>query len=219
MWRRDRAVIRRWRRLATLPWVAVVESEPTSPVVQAIQLVVVIAALMWIIEIVDGLALSGRLDQQGIAPRTWSGLDGILWAPFLHSGLGHLLANTIPFLVLGAFVAFDGSRRLLAVTAFVMVAGGAATWLFARPAVHIGASGLVFGYAGFLLVAGFVERSLKGIAVAVVVGVLFGGMILRGITPVAAHVSVESHLFGFAAGVLAAFVIATPESERIGYAG
>jgi membrane associated rhomboid family serine protease len=184
--------------------------------VQAARLVVLVAVLMWVIEAVDGLVLSGRLDQQGIAPRTWSGLDGILWAPFLHGSIGHLAANTLPFVVLGGFVALDGPRRFLAVTAFVTVAGGFATWLLARPEVHIGASGVVFGLAGFLLVAGFVERSLRGIAVAVVVGALFGGMILRGITPMAGHVSWESHLFGFAAGVLAAFVIATPESERIG---
>ena len=83
------------------------------------------------------------------------------------------------------------------------------------PATHIGASGVIFGYAGFLLVAGFVEKSVRGIAVAIVVGVLFGGMVLRGITPVSSWVSWESHLFGLAAGVLAAFAIATPESERV----
>lgn len=106
-------------------------------------------------------------------------------------------------------------RRWASVTIFVVVVGGLATWLFARPAVHIGVSGLIFGYAGFLLVAGFVEKSLKGIGVAVIVGFLFGGMVLRGITPVSSWVSWESHVLGLAAGVLAAFVIATPESEQI----
>jgi membrane associated rhomboid family serine protease len=97
-----------------------------------------------------------------------------------------------------------------------VILGGLGTWLLARSAVHLGASGLVFGYAGFLLVAGFVERSIKGIAVAVAVGLLYGGMVLQGITPVSSYVSWESHLFGLVAGVLAAFVIATPESERSG---
>lgn len=192
------------------------ESESQSPVLQAIQLVVVVVALMWLIEVLDALALNGRLDQQGIAPRSFGGLDGILWAPFLHGGFGHLLANTLPLGVLGGFVALEGPRRLLAVTAFVVILGGLATWLLARPAVHIGASGLVFGYAGFLLVAGFVEKSIKGIAVAIIVGVFFGGMVLQGITPVSSYVSWESHLFGLAAGVLAAFAIATPQSERLG---
>jgi membrane associated rhomboid family serine protease len=195
---------------------ALVDSgETVSPLVQAIQLVVVIAVTMWVVEVIDGMMLDGRLDQQGILPRSWGGLDGILWAPLLHGGLGHLIANTLPFLILGAFVALEGPRRFLTVTAFVVIVGGLATWLLARSAVHVGASGLIFGYAGFLLVAGFVEKSIKGIAVAIVVGVVFGGMVLRGITPVSSYVSWESHLFGLVAGVLAAFVIATPERERV----
>lgn len=193
---------------------ALVDTTPRSPIVQAIQLLVVITALMWVIEAVDNVAFSGRLDQHGIMPRTLSGLDGVLWAPVLHGGFGHLLANTVPFLVLGAFVALGGIRRWLVVTAFIVVLGGLATWLFARSATHVGASGLIFGYAGFLLVAGFVEQSIKGIAVAVIVGLLFGGMVLQGITPVSSYVSWESHLFGLAAGVLAAFALATPEGER-----
>lgn len=192
------------------------DRDSQSPVLQAMQVVLIVVVVMWLIEAIDGLFLDSRLDGQGIAPRSLGGLDGVLWAPFLHGGFGHLLANTLPLMVLGGFVALQGPRRLLSVTGFVVVLGGLATWLFARPAVHIGASGLVFGYVGFLLVAGFVEKSPKGIAVSIVVGVLFGGMVLRGITPVSSYVSWESHLFGLAAGVLAAFAIATPESERAG---
>ncbi len=188
---------------------------PASPIQQAVRLMVILVAGLWLIEVVDVVALDQRLDQQGIVPRTLGGLDGILWAPFLHGGFGHLLANTLPLLILGGFVALDGIRRWASVTAFVVVVGGLATWLFARPAAHIGVSGLIFGYAGFLLVAGFVERSLRGIAVAIVVGFFFGGMVLRGITPMASWVSWESHLFGLAAGVLAAFVIAGPEEEPL----
>ncbi len=191
-----------------------VETEK-SPAVQAIQLVIGVTAIMWIIEAADVLLLNHGLDHQGIIPRTWSGLDGVLWAPWLHGSFGHLFANTIPFLILGGLVALGGIRRWISVTAFVMVVGGLATWLLARPAVHLGASGLIFGYAGFLLIAGFVEKSLKGIAVAVVVGFLYGSMVLRGIVPVAGWVSWESHLFGLVAGVLAAFVMATPEHERL----
>jgi membrane associated rhomboid family serine protease len=185
-----------------------------SPIQQAIQVMIIIVAGLWLIEIVDSTVFSNRLDAQGIHPRTWTGLDGIVWAPLLHGGFGHLLANTVPLLILGVFVAMDGLRRWTSVTLFIMVVGGLATWLFARPAVHVGASGVIFGYAGFLLVAGFVEKSVKGILVAVAVGVLFGGMVLRGITPVSSWVSWESHLFGLVAGVLAAFAMATPESER-----
>jgi membrane associated rhomboid family serine protease len=188
---------------------------PKSPAIQAVQLVVVVTALMWVLEAVDALVFDHGLDQHGIVPRSWGGLDGIIWAPWLHGSFGHLLANTLPFLLLATFVALDGIRRWISVTAFVVVVGGAATWLLARPAVHIGSSGLIFGYVGFLLVAGFVERSLKGVTVAVIVGALFGGMVLEGIVPVSNWVSWESHIFGLMAGVLSAFVIATPESERV----
>ena len=189
---------------------------PKSPIVKAAQLMVILVAGLWLIEVLDVLIFDNGLDEQGIVPRTWSGLDGVLWAPLLHGGFGHLLANTLPLLVLGGFVALAGMRRWVAVTTFIVLVGGLATWLVARSAIHIGASGLIFGYAGFLLVAGFVEKSLRGIGVALLVGFLFGGMVLRGITPVATWVSWESHLLGLAAGVLAAFAIATPESERVG---
>ena len=186
-----------------------------SPIQQAARLMVIVVAALWLIEVVDVVAFDRGLDQQGIVPRTWGGLDGILWAPFLHGGFRHLLANTLPLLILGGFVAIDGLRRWANVTLFIVIVGGFATWLVARPAAHIGASGLIFGYAGFLLVAGFVEKSFRGIAVALIVGVFFGGMVLRGITPVASWVSWESHLFGLAAGVLAAFAIAESESDRL----
>lgn len=188
---------------------------PKSPTVRAVRLIAVVTAFMWVVEVADALIFDHRLEQQGIIPRSWGGLDGIIWAPWLHGSFGHLLANTLPFLVLGTVVALEGIRRWVTVTAFVVVVGGVATWLLARPAVHIGASGLVFGYTGFLLVAGFVEKSLKGVAVALVIGALFGGMVLEGIVPVRSWVSWESHVFGLMAGVLAAFVLATPESERV----
>ena len=186
---------------------------PKSPIQQAVQLVIILTAALWLIEIVDTVAFDNGLDRHGIVPRTWGGLDGVLWAPLLHGGFSHLLANTVPFLILGGFLAISGLRRWLSVTLFIVLVGGVATWLLARSAVHVGASGLIFGYAGFLLVAGFVEKSLKGILLAIAVGVLFGGMVLRGITPVSSWVSWDSHLFGFGAGVLAAFAMATPASE------
>ncbi len=186
---------------------------PKSPLQQAAQLMIVVIAGLWLIEILDTLAFNDALERQGITPRTWSGLDGVLWTPLLHGGFGHLLANTLPLFVLGGFVALGGLRRWVTVTAIIVLLGGLATWLLARPAIHVGASGVVFGYAGFLLVAGFVEKSIRGIAVALIVGVLFGGMVLRGITPVASWVSWESHLFGLTAGVLAAFAIAAPDES------
>lgn len=189
-------------------------AESESPVLQALRLVVVATAVMWLVEVIDQLGFDGGLDRHGIVPRTLGGLAGILWAPLLHAGFGHLAANTVPFLAMGWLVALGGPRRWLAVTGFVALVGGFATWVAARPVVHLGVSGLVFGYAGFLLVAGVVERSVRSLLAAVVVVALFGGVLLRGIVPGLSYVSWESHLFGFTAGVLAGFVLATPESDQ-----
>ena len=91
-----------------------------SPAVKATRLIVLVTAMMWVIEVADAWIFHHSLDRQGIIPRTWSGLDGIIWAPWLHGSFGHLLGNTVPFLVLGGFVALDGIRRWLTVTGFVM---------------------------------------------------------------------------------------------------
>jgi membrane associated rhomboid family serine protease len=190
-----------------------------SPALEAIQLIVIVTALMWLIEAADTFVFNHSLDQQGIIPRSWGGLDGIIWAPWLHGSFGHLLGNTFPFLVLGGFVALDGIRRWVSVTLFVMILGGLAVWLLGSSGSHIGASGLIFGYGGFLLVAGFVERSMKGVAVTVVIGVLFGGLLIRGIFPAPSWVSWESHLFGLVSGVLAAFVIADPDRAKTSSSG
>src|SRR5215218_9630606 len=110
---------------------------------------VVIAAmvfLMWLVETIDVVA--GDVDDAGIHPRDAEGLFGIVASPFLHAGFGHLIGNTIPFLVLGAAIAVGGLARTLAVTGIVLLVGGLGTWLTAPPGtVVIGASGLVFGYA------------------------------------------------------------------------
>ncbi len=174
-------------------------SKPMSP----LKLIFGMVALLWALEAVDTILLGGSLDGLGLRPRTVSGLMGLVTAPFLHSGFGHLAANTAPFLVLGALVMMRGVRDFVSATVVITVVGGLGVWLFGRSATHIGASGLVFGYMGFLLLVGFLERSIIGILVAVVVGSVYGGM-LWGVLPQRPCVSWEGHLFGFLAGVFAA---------------
>ena len=173
---------------------------------EIVRVVVVVVALLWIVEIVDVVVLNDSLERRGIKPRTAGGLVGILFAPFLHDDFPHLIANTIPLAVLGALVLVRGVPRWLRVTAIVVIAGGAATWLLARRGNHIGASGVLFGYLGYLLAAGFFERSTRTIAIGVVAGFLYGGL-LWGVLPTAPGVSWESHLFGALAGGLAAFAL------------
>ncbi len=167
-------------------------------------LVVAALATMWLIEIVDVVALSDRLQGGGIHPRRVDGIDGVLWAPWLHVGWRHIMSNSVPFLVLGALVAMRGTQVWLNVTAVVILLGGALTWLFARSGNHVGASGAVFGYLGYLVGAAWFERSFRAIGLAVVAVALYGGLIF-GLVP-DREVSWEGHLFGALAGVIAAAV-------------
>lgn len=164
-------------------------------------------ALMWLIEALDTFAFDDGLQAHGIEPRQIDGLEGIVLAPLLHGGWSHIISNSIPFLVLGALVMTYGLRRWVTATAFITVAAGIATWLMARSGNHIGASILVFGYFGFLLGMAWFERSLKSIGIAVVVAVIYGGLIW-GVIPSDSGVSWEGHLFGVIAGVAAAWLVA-----------
>ena len=161
-------------------------------------------AIMWILEIIDLFFLRGRLNAYGIRPHTIIGLRGILFAPFLHAGLGHLIANTIPFLTLGWLIMLRETSDFFIVTAITTLVSGLGVWLFGNPySVHIGASGVVFGYLGFLLLRGYFERSFIAIALSLIVGFFYGGVIW-GILPTQRGISWEGHLFGFIGGILAA---------------
>jgi membrane associated rhomboid family serine protease len=160
-------------------------------------------ALMWAIEIVD-VIMGGRLNYYGIYPRTSIGLKGILFAPFLHGSFGHLISNTIPFVVMGWFVMLRETKEFFLVSAIALLASGFGVWLFGAPgSLHIGASGVVFGYFGFLLARAYFERSALSIALALTVGILYGSLIW-GVLPTQIGISWEGHLFGFIGGVLAA---------------
>lgn len=165
--------------------------------------VVALLAVMWLAEIADAL-LPLRLDAYGIRPRTAEGLTGIPAAPLLHRGFGHLVANTVPFAVLGALVALEGRRAFWRTTATVVVVGGLGTWLLGAPrTVVIGASGVVFGYLTYVLARAWFSRRFSHIALAAVVTLLYGGLLL-GVLPGTPGVSWQGHLAGAGAGVLAA---------------
>jgi membrane associated rhomboid family serine protease len=167
-------------------------------------------AAMWILEIVD-IALGGALNAYGVRPHQLIGLRGILFAPFLHGSLGHLIANTIPFLILGWFVMLQETSDFFVVTAITMLVSGLGTWLIGPTnSIHIGASGLVFGYLGFLLLRGYFERNVPSILLSLVVGFLYGGTIW-GVLPIQYGVSWQMHLFGFLGGVIAARLLARPK--------
>ncbi len=164
----------------------------------------VVVAVLWGLEIVDALVFGGRLDAHGIVPRTLGGLWGILFAPFLHHGFGHLIANSLPLVILGFLVLMRGARAFALASLIIGLGGGLGVWLTGPSyTVHIGASGLIFGYFGFLLLIGFFERRILPILVSLLVGFLYGGMIW-GVLPGQQGVSWQGHLFGFGFGLVAA---------------
>jgi membrane associated rhomboid family serine protease len=165
--------------------------------------------IMWAVELFDLLPFINP-DRFGIQPRSISGLTGIVCSPFLHDGFGHLIANSVPFIVLGGLVLFGGRRLFWKVTLFVMIVGGFGVWLFAGSFTnHIGASGLIFGYLGFLLTRGYFERSIIWMLTALIILVIYGSL-LFGVLPIRVGVSWQSHLFGFLAGVAAARLLFGP---------
>jgi membrane associated rhomboid family serine protease len=181
---------------------------PAHPLRAAIGMFVFLA-LLWVIEAVDQFVFGGSLDQDGIVARQVDGLDGILWAPLLHAGWAHLIANSLPFFVLGFLVLAGGLGQFVAVTALVWLLGGFLTWLTGF-GVTIGASGVIFGWLAFLLFRGVFARSGRQIALAVVLLLLYGG-VLWGVLPGTPGVSWQAHLFGALSGVLAARLVASAD--------
>ncbi|MFT4977250.1 MAG: membrane associated rhomboid family serine protease [Myxococcota bacterium] len=198
----------------------VVRSQVTDLVVGTRTRAVMVArwtSLLWIVESVDWLVLSQRLDQFGIRPRELSGLWGILFAPFLHGGFGHLIANTIPFILLGFLTSARKRSDFYVVAIGSALIGGLGTWLIGGAGtVHIGASGVVFGMLGFLMGRGIFERSLSSIALSVAVTAGFGGMLWGVLPTVGAGISWEGHLFGFIGGMIIARLMGKKLRERQG---
>ena len=182
-------------------------TEPTtrnSPLQSALVVVGGLLALMWGLEIFDAATLNAH-DSYGNEPRQASDLPNILWAPLLHFGWAHLISNSIPFLVLGVLVFLAGFARWLVATVSSVVTSGLAAWAMAPVgSITAGASGVIFGWLTFLLVRGFFTRKPGQIALAVIVFLLYGGVLL-GVLPGAPGVSWQAHLGGAVGGVLAAW--------------
>jgi membrane associated rhomboid family serine protease len=165
-------------------------------------------ALLWVVQVVNWITGYSLNPTFGLIPRYLSGLDGVIAMPFLHGSLAHLMANTPPLLVMGGLLVATTTQALLPVNAIVIGLGGALVWLFGSSAIQIGASGLVFGWFGFLVTRGFVDRSLITVGAALVVGVVYGS-ILWGVLLGQPGISWEAHLFGAVAGAAAAVLVRT----------
>jgi membrane associated rhomboid family serine protease len=186
--------------------------------------VVVFIGLIWAVFLVS-LVFPG-LDQYGVIPRKLGGIVGIAAMPFLHGNLGHILSNTVPLFVL--LVLLAGSRaESWKVVVVISILGGFLLWIFGRPAVHIGASGLISGLIAFLILSGLLEMRIVPLLIALFVGFLYGGSLVLGLLPrLGSEVSWDGHLCGAIAGALVAFALTrrprvqelleTRESKQLG---
>jgi membrane associated rhomboid family serine protease len=184
------------------------DSAPRRTAWPAAKLILLWVALLWLLEGVDQ-ATGNSLDTFGIVPRRQDELVDVVPAAFMHFGFGHLVANTVPLLVLGFLAALRGTGRFLAVAFTIILVSGLGVWLIAPDGSNTaGASGLIFGLFGYLLVRGFVDRRITDVALGGVVAVLYGS-ILWGVLPTESGVSWQGHLFGLLGGVVAAFMTST----------
>lgn len=166
----------------------------------ALKLALAFVALLWIIELLNwGLDL--QPEDFGVRPRELAGLPGILFAPLVHSGFGHLLANSLPLLILGTAMLYLYPKAAVRVLPAVYLGPGLAVWLFARGGVHIGASGLVYGLLSYILVAGLIRRDRRAIAASLLVCFLYGALVW-GVLPIEPGVSWETHLSAALIGLI-----------------
>ena len=169
--------------------------------------ILVLTAVCWLVFLVNNLLWGGYFDQYGITPRQVSSLPGILFAPFLHGSYQHLVANTLPLLILGGVICGRSRGEFVVVTALGILLAGGLTWLFARSACHIGASGLIFCYFGYLASLAYFNRTFGTLCLSVVCILGYGGLV-RGIVPTSAGISWENHLAGLVAGTALAWLMA-----------
>jgi membrane associated rhomboid family serine protease len=177
------------------------------------RIVVMVLAVLWAILIINAVAFGGELVKLGIFPRQTVGLRGIVFAPLLHGGVAHLLGNSIGLALLGGLVLLREERDFWIVTLVGALVGGLGTWLFGRATYHVGASGVLFAYLGYLLSTGIFERRAGAILLSLVAGLTWGGLVF-GVLPGQPGISWESHLFGFGGGAVAAWFIARRRRAR-----
>lgn len=160
--------------------------------------------IIWIVYLVNS-QITFDLNIYGIIPRNKIGLRGILFAPFLHGSLSHIISNSLPFLVLGATLFLYYKRTAAAVYFFSIILSGTIVWVFARPAIHIGMSGIIYAFAAYLILAGIFSRRFWGIVISISIAALYGGLVW-GVLPTNEYISWEAHLAGAITGFFLAYV-------------
>jgi len=170
---------------------------------QQFYIVICLCLLLTLVEIIN--ILSARsLNHYGLIPRNTSGLIGIVSSVFLHGNLVHFISNIVPFALFSFLLLQHGTKRYIQVTLICIIATGLLVWLFGRNANHVGASGLIYGYFGYLILAGFIAKKIKLIFISFFVGISYGTLVF-GVLPTMSYISWESHLFGLLVGLICAY--------------
>lgn len=169
---------------------------------------------IWAVHLLNLFFFGGRLNAFGIQPRDTAGLLGVVFAPFLHGGFNHLISNSIPGAIFCFLVAATSRRTWWEVSTIVLLVSGLGTWFFGGVnTVHIGASGMIYGWLAYLIVRGFFNRSLRQIGLGVLLGIGYSGLIW-GVLPINEGVSWQAHLFGALGGIFAGLVISSDDPVR-----
>lgn len=163
--------------------------------------VVYLLVMMWLFYGIDTFIWD--ISDWGLQPRDLARLPAIFVAPWLHHGLYHLISNSFPFFILGSLVQWQNPRQFWPLTFFIMIVGGIGTWLFGSAGIHLGVSGVIFGYWSYLITQSYYERTFKSIAIALITIVFYGGMIFS-LLDLRSHISWSGHIFGALAGFVAA---------------
>ena len=176
--------------------------------------IIALVGLCWLVFAANNLLWGGHLNQYGIAPRRLGSLPGIVWAPLLHGSFKHLVANTVPLLILGGIICGRSKSEFAMIAVAGTLLSGVLTWIFARNACHIGASGLIFCFFGYLASLAYFRRTFGTLVLSAVCILGYGGM-LKGILPTSTAVSWEGHVAGLVSGIALAWVASkvkkTPE--------
>ncbi len=172
--------------------------------INSMKIPLLLLIIFWLIKIIEEIT-GNSFGNYGILPRTIEGLKGIIFSPFLHGNFLHLISNTFPFFILGTTLIFFYPNIYGRVLISIFLLTGFGVWLVARSAYHIGASGVIYGFAGFLIFSGLFRREFKSILISIIILIFYGGLVW-GIFPGTLGVSWESHLVGSVVGLLCAYV-------------
>ncbi len=175
-----------------------------------LNIVVSLIGLLWFVHLVDYINDSIHLipfdiTSYGIIPRDTSGLIGIFTAPFLHANLNHLISNTVPLVFLATMISIYYYNVAYRTTLIIIIISGLGVWFIGKEGIHIGASGVVFGLASFIIASGVFRLNILPIILSAIVITIYGSVIISGIFPSNPFVSWEGHLFGAIAGLIAAY--------------